>query len=57
MDYNCAICNKNYKTLRGITNHNNKYHINMITQYKCDYCDLLFKKKQSKTKHCFFCFL
>ena len=23
----------------------------MIPEYKCDYCDLVFKHKQSKTKH------
>ena len=29
MDYECAICNKKYKSYQSIWNHNNRIHSNL----------------------------
>jgi len=59
MNYNCKICNKNYKTYQTLWKHNKEFHSSVVADsnttenniLKCRYCNKLFKHKQNKYEH------
>ena len=67
MDFQCNICNKNYKSYQSRWNHMNKFHTPDISQnkaydkphdkpekvegYECNYCKKLYVHYQSRWKH------
>jgi len=57
MNFNCNICNINYKTRNGLFKHNKKYHSEQLIQndiikkYLCDFCTKELNSRQSKWIH------
>ena len=67
MDFQCNICNKNYKSYQSRWNHMNKFHTSNISQhkaydkpndkpekvegYECNYCKKIYVHYQSRWKH------
>jgi len=51
--YYCSLCTKNYKSSQSFSNHNKKFHddIVKVKQYKCKYCNKSFDSRYNKCYH------
>ena len=51
-NYNCTICNKEYKSYSSLWNHNKKFHKgDGAKNFSCKYCGDKFSHRQSKYNH------
>lgn len=51
-EFNCDICNKQYKTSQSFWNHKNKYHkLDLEKIYKCDYCEKSYPRNNALSRH------
>ncbi|CAK9820704.1 Zinc finger protein 778 [Anthophora plagiata] len=49
--YQCTICQMQYKTMNGLSNHQMREHSNLDPKYTCDYCGKRFKLKVDLRSH------
>ena len=68
--FTCKICNKNYKSIQSLCNHNRRFHKNkpqnntfppqnntkkFKNKLKCTYCNKFFSRIDSKNRHMKIC--
>lgn len=58
MEFNCELCNKQYKNNSSLWKHNKKFHPKLNKQennedkdYECKYCHKKYTNRNSKYKH------